>query len=132
MVVSKKIKKLVIKAITPFLPFIIIIVGLIFAICTVIDSLFTTDEDMEMMSKLYTDDYETQYAEWLQEKEDSPNEVIDGKGLVPTDMFTWPIPGYTKITSPFGMRIHPITGDYKLHSGVDVGAPIRNEFCCYG
>lgn len=35
-------------------------------------------------------------------------------------MFTWPIPGYTTITSPFGMRTHPITGAYKLHSGTDV------------
>lgn len=27
------------------------------------------------------------------------------------------------ITSPFGMRVHPITGRYKLHTGVDIGAP---------
>jgi murein DD-endopeptidase MepM/ murein hydrolase activator NlpD len=27
------------------------------------------------------------------------------------------------ITSPYGMRKHPITGQYKLHSGVDLGAP---------
>ena len=35
----------------------------------------------------------------------------------------WPAPGYTRITSPFGMRTHPITGVYKLHTGVDIGAP---------
>lgn len=27
------------------------------------------------------------------------------------------------ITSPFGMRLHPVTGIYKLHDGVDIGAP---------
>lgn len=43
-------------------------------------------------------------------------------------MFTWPIPGYTLITSHFGMRTHPITGVYKLHSGTDVGAPIGANF----
>lgn len=89
----KRIKKLVIKAIIPFLPFIAVIVGLIFAICTVIDTLFTTDEDMEIMAKLYTDDYETQYAEWLQEKENAPNGIIDGRDIVPTRYvymaYTW-------------------------------------------
>ena len=40
----------------------------------------------------------------------------------------WPIPGYTQITSQFGMRVHPITGAYKLHTGVDVGAPIGASF----
>ena len=27
----------------------------------------------------------------------------------------WPVPGYTRITSSYGMREHPITGVYKLH-----------------
>lgn len=40
----------------------------------------------------------------------------------------WPIPGYTQITSQFGMRVHPITGAYKLHTGMDVGAPIGASF----
>lgn len=40
----------------------------------------------------------------------------------------WPIPGYTRITSKFGMRTHPITGVYKLHTGVDVSAPAGANF----
>ena len=40
----------------------------------------------------------------------------------------WPVPGYTRITSPFGMRTHPITGVYKLHTGVDIGAPYGSTF----
>ena len=40
----------------------------------------------------------------------------------------WPIPGYTVITSEFGMRVHPITGAYKLHTGMDVGAPMGASF----
>lgn len=40
----------------------------------------------------------------------------------------WPVPGYAKITSNFGMRVHPITGIYKLHTGVDISAPIGANF----
>lgn len=43
-------------------------------------------------------------------------------------IMAWPVPGYTRITSPFGMRTHPITGVYKLHTGVDIGAPMGSTF----
>ena len=33
----------------------------------------------------------------------------------------WPAPGYYKITSPFGYRIHPILKTKKLHTGIDIG-----------
>ena len=40
----------------------------------------------------------------------------------------WPVPGYTKISSPYGMRTHPITKVYKLHTGVDISAPMGANF----
>ena len=40
----------------------------------------------------------------------------------------WPVPGYTKITSNYGMRVHPITKVYKLHTGVDISAPMGANF----
>lgn len=43
-------------------------------------------------------------------------------------IMAWPVPGYTRITSQYGMRTHPITGIYKLHTGVDIGAPIGANF----
>ncbi len=33
----------------------------------------------------------------------------------------WPARG--PVTSPFGMRVHPVTGVYKLHTGTDLGIP---------
>jgi murein DD-endopeptidase MepM/ murein hydrolase activator NlpD len=127
--IKKKFKKIVFKIIKPFIPFLIIILGIVFAVCTVVDSVFTTEDDMQIAEKLASEDYEAQYNEWVKEKEVSPDTVInDGKGLIPTGMFIWPIPGYITITSHFGMRTHPITGAYKLHSGTDVGAPIGVNF----
>ena len=40
----------------------------------------------------------------------STEEIINSTDVkVSKGMFTWPIPGYTKITSHYGMRTHPIT-----------------------
>lgn len=40
----------------------------------------------------------------------------------------WPINGHYTITSNYGMRVHPITGIYKLHTGVDISATIGDDF----
>ena len=35
--------------------------------------------------------------------------------------FAWPAPG--PLVSPYGWRVHPIFGDRRLHTGIDIGAP---------
>ena len=40
----------------------------------------------------------------------------------------WPIKDHYNITSQYGMRTHPITGVYKLHTGVDISAKTGEEF----
>ncbi|MBR4580505.1 MAG: peptidoglycan DD-metalloendopeptidase family protein [Lachnospiraceae bacterium] len=37
--------------------------------------------------------------------------------------FCWPAPSYTRVSSEYGYRIHPIYGTQKFHSGVDLAAP---------
>lgn len=34
----------------------------------------------------------------------------------------WPSRASTKVTSPFGNRLHPILKKYKMHTGIDIGA----------
>ena len=40
-----------------------------------------------------------------------------------TGIFEWPLPGDFSITSPFGYRTDPITGEASFHDGVDIAAP---------
>ncbi len=37
--------------------------------------------------------------------------------------FKFPLASYTRISSPYGYRIHPITKTRKLHTGIDYAAP---------
>lgn len=45
-----------------------------------------------------------------------------GGAAVGNGNFIWPCPSCTYITSRFGLRIHPVTGDKRTHTGLDIGA----------
>lgn len=40
---------------------------------------------------------------------------------------SWPVPSSSKITSPFGNRIHPILKTKKMHTGIDISVPSNNS-----
>ncbi len=45
----------------------------------------------------------------------------EGQVALHTIHFIWPVHG--PITSPFGMRVDPVTHQYWLHTGIDIGVP---------
>lgn len=57
---------------------------------------------------------------------DGIEEYIHSDGTVISNskgpMFIQPLPYYKKISSKFGPRVHPITGRFKVHTGVDFSA----------
>lgn len=51
----------------------------------------------------------------------SENQI--NKIISPTSGLCWPLPGYTKISSPFGYRSAPTAGATNFHGGIDLPAP---------
>jgi murein DD-endopeptidase MepM/ murein hydrolase activator NlpD len=46
-----------------------------------------------------------------------------GRPSIGKDTFMFPLTLPSTITSLFGWRIHPMTGEYRFHGGTDLGAP---------
>ena len=53
----------------------------------------------------------------LEEQRRQNNITIDSE-----TNYMWPLPGYYRLTSLFGYRIHPITGKAHSHTGIDIPA----------
>lgn len=83
-----------------------------------------SDEEKNIQAQI--DEYNRQFAEVNAEILKLALEGLDTQYI--GGVFAWPTPGYTRITSKYGMRTHPITGIYKLHTGVDIGAPMGASF----
>lgn len=68
---------------------------------------------------------EQQIDELNKEADDLIDEIkkLQGDQAYIGGKFAWPSPGYNRITSPFGYRIHPILKVKKMHTGIDVAVP---------
>ena len=105
------------------------------------------EKDIEEATKLILDlekDLENKQAEYdaIMAEEDATNAAIDklvaqleaeraaasvgsapsGSAVSGTGSFVFPVASYVYISSRFGMRVHPITGEYKSHTGMDIAS----------
>lgn len=83
-----------------------------------------SDQEKELQAQI--DECNSKFAEVNAEILSLALQGIDTKYI--GGELAWPIPGYTRITSKFGMRYHPILHYTKLHTGVDVSAPTGANF----
>jgi len=83
-----------------------------------------SDQEKSIQEKI--DEYNTRFAEINAEILAIARDGIDTQYI--GGELAWPVPGYTRISSKYGMRTHPITGVYKLHTGVDISAPLGANF----
>lgn len=79
-----------------------------------------TSGTISQLESAYDAAKEREYQEWLA----SQPPVQTGGSSNTVDGITWLLPiNYTRFSSPFGYRIHPIYGDWRFHYGVDLSAP---------
>lgn len=93
-------------------------------------------EEIEKQKEAYDKaSYSEWYSQWLATSVPPTTKApaITGGGTggsaVDKDGLTWVVPcDYSRVTSPFGWRVHPISGEYKMHYGVDLsGNGIMNK-----
>lgn len=84
-----------------------------------------TEEELQIQTQI--EEYKMQMAEIEIEIRNLSMAQSFGEDYIGGEMI-WPIPEHKTITSEYGMRTHPITGLYSLHTGTDVGAPLGANF----
>ncbi len=78
------------------------------------------EESREESSQEEDEQDEESYSE---EDDDEPEDSEpESEDTVSSGVFTWPVPSSYYISSPYGYRVHPIEGTYRLHAGTDIAA----------
>ena len=69
--------------------------------------------------------YEEEYDKLNKLAKDIESEIVKRQrvdGPYSGGVMAWPVPGHTRISSPYGYRIHPVFKTKKLHTGIDIPA----------
>lgn len=79
------------------------------------------DEQKALLEELMSDEYSDLWGELL----GASGQIIQGNSsFVGTGMFIWPFENDQYISSRFGTRVDPISGEVKTHGGTDIAAPL--------
>ena len=79
------------------------------------------DEQKALLEELMSEEYNDLWAELL----GASGQIIQGNSsFFGTGMFTWPFENDQYISSRFGTRVDPISGEVKTHGGTDIAAPL--------
>ncbi len=79
-----------------------------------------TASQVDKLEYAYDAAKEREYQQWLATQPPAPS----GGSANTVDGLTWLLPvSYTRFSSPFGYRVHPVYGDWRFHYGVDLAAP---------
>ena len=79
------------------------------------------DEQKALLEELMSEEYDDLWGELV----GASGQIIQGNSsYVGTGMFVWPFAEDQYISSPFGTRVDPISGEIKTHGGTDIAAPL--------
>lgn len=78
------------------------------------------DEQKKQLNELMGSDYDDLWNEIIGSNGDV---LITNSTHIPTDIFAWPLQENWTISSSYGYRHDPISGEWKLHGGTDISAP---------
>ncbi|WP_353093431.1 peptidoglycan DD-metalloendopeptidase family protein [Tissierella praeacuta] len=87
-----------------------------------------TREKEDLMDRLVKDKeaYEKEYDKLNDYAKEIESQIVKlqiNTGPYSGGTMTWPVPGYSRISSPYGYRVHPVFKTKKLHTGIDIPAP---------
>ena len=82
-----------------------------------------TEQQNEHLALLRHEEYSVMWASLLGGFTHGGGIIGSGADWVGTGIFAWPLPQSFTITSQFGYRTDPFTGEISYHSGTDIAAP---------